>query len=314
MFHKSSRYYIAPEVWKGQYSNACDMWSMGVITFVMLYGYPPFHGQTRGGGECEKRIRMSIQKGFKPVVKSGYGAHFPRTIKRSEGARDFIAKLLQMDPAKRLTAEEALAHPWLAGKDASEEKFDPVVIKGLRDFSQVNRFKHAILENLVDSLEDEEVKKLRDQFAKMDTDGSGEVEISELAKIFTDLKPKEVKEIMNKLDMDGDGKLSISEFSVAFLNRKVSSQQERMYRVFQSMDLNGDGVLSKEEVSKALADKVTKQELDDILKQVTSAPIQPFHNYLIVIAQVDINGDGKIEYTEFLEAWQEVESKRYSVH
>eukprot|EP00954_Amorphochlora_amoebiformis_P011311 885958-Amorphochlora_amoeboformis.AAC.1 len=50
-------YYIAPEVWKGQYSNACDMWSMGVITFVMLFGYPPFHGQTKGGGECEKRIR-----------------------------------------------------------------------------------------------------------------------------------------------------------------------------------------------------------------------------------------------------------------
>jgi len=287
-------YYIAPEVWRGQYSNACDMWSMGVITFVMLFGYPPFHGQTRGGGECEKRIRKSIERGFNPVVKSGYGAHFPRAIARSKNAKDFIAKLLQMEPAKRMTAEEALQHPWIKG-DSASEKFDPLVVKGIKTFSSVNRFKHMILENLVESLDDEEVKKLREQFKTMDEDGSGEVEITELAKVLGNLKPKEVKKIMESMDVDKDGKISITEFSVAFLNRKISSQQERMWKVFQGMDLNNDGVLDKEEIAKALGDKgqLSKEEAVALMKQV------------------DKDGNGKIEYTEFLEAWHAAEAKKH---
>jgi len=288
-------YYIAPEVWQSKYSNACDIWSMGVITFVMLYGYPPFHGQTRGGGESDERIKRAIERGFQPVVKSGYGAWFPKAIKRTTGARDFIAKLLVKDPAKRLTAEEALHHPWLSGKEASAEKFDPLVVKSIKDFASANKFKNLILENLVHTLDDTEVKKLREQFKKMDSDGNGEVEIKELEKVFEGIDSEKVKEIMSGLDTDGDGKLSIEEFSMAFLNRKISSQQERMWQVFQSIDLNGDGMLDKEEVSKALCGKLSQKELTTLLDDI------------------DADGNGKISYDEFLEAWHKKESKKYSL-
>jgi len=91
-------YYIAPEVWEGKYASACDMWSMGVITFIMLYGYPPFHGQVPGKGQSDERIKQQIQKGFTPIVKEGFGQHFPARPKRSEASRKFIAKLLVSDP------------------------------------------------------------------------------------------------------------------------------------------------------------------------------------------------------------------------
>lgn len=56
-FHalRGTPYYIAPEVIQGHYNEACDMWSLGVIMFVMLFGYPPFHADSDAGtkkGTC----------------------------------------------------------------------------------------------------------------------------------------------------------------------------------------------------------------------------------------------------------------------
>merc|ERR1712146_464600 len=97
---------------------------------------------------------------------------------------------------------------------------------------------------------------------------------------------------MGSLDVDGDGKISVQEFSIAFMNRKVSSQQERMWKVFQKIDKNNDGVLDRNEIKQALASNVHSSELDKIIKEV------------------DKDGNGKIEYSEFLEAWRGVESKK----
>ena len=89
------------------------MWSLGVVMFVMLFGYPPFYAdQDKYGAETDERIFKLISHGFQPITKAGYGPHFPASIPCSDSAKDLIAKLLQMDPAKRWSAEEALQHPW----------------------------------------------------------------------------------------------------------------------------------------------------------------------------------------------------------
>jgi len=88
-------YYIAPEVLKRNYTSACDMWSMGVITYVLLFGRPPFNGSQRG-------ILKKIPQGFTPSAKAGLGAHFPLSPKRSKGAYDFIAKCLVLDPCQMM--------------------------------------------------------------------------------------------------------------------------------------------------------------------------------------------------------------------
>jgi calcium-dependent protein kinase len=99
-------FYAAPEVCSHppKFDDACDLWSMGVVTFVMLFGYPPFHD------ESDARILALVRKGFQPVVKPGWGAHFPAALPVSRAAMDFVARLMQTDIAKRMTAEEALSH------------------------------------------------------------------------------------------------------------------------------------------------------------------------------------------------------------
>jgi len=100
-------YYIAPEVLNKSYDEKCDMWSVGVITYILLSGTPPF------GGRNEKQIMANVQTGK-------FNFNNPAWNNVSENAKDFISKLLVMDPAKRMSAKEALKHVWLKALIASD--------------------------------------------------------------------------------------------------------------------------------------------------------------------------------------------------
>merc|ERR1719498_1856489 len=91
--------YVAPEVPKKSYTSQCDLWSMGVIVFVLLSGRMPFHG------ESEEQM-LDIKKAkytFKPEHWSNV----------SQSGHEFTKALLELDPAKLLTSKQALEHPWL---------------------------------------------------------------------------------------------------------------------------------------------------------------------------------------------------------
>lgn len=94
-------YYMAPEILNGSYDRSCDLWSVGVIAFVMLCGRPPFNGS-------------NDDKVFAKIKTGKYSMDTTHWHGISDDAKDFIRKLLQMDPIKRLTADEALEHPWVA--------------------------------------------------------------------------------------------------------------------------------------------------------------------------------------------------------
>lgn len=90
-------FYLAPEVLKEQYSGACDMWSVGVMAYILLVGRPPFVGETNSD------IMASIRRG-----------HFTfEGVQLSEGAQDFIKSLLKRDPRRRMPANKAMEHPWI---------------------------------------------------------------------------------------------------------------------------------------------------------------------------------------------------------
>jgi serine/threonine protein kinase len=111
--HKLSRvvgssYYVAPEVLKKSYTEACDLWSLGVIVYMLLSGAPPFYGKN------DEAIKSSI-------VHGEYS--FPHELFRdvSEDAMAFVSCLLSYSIEYRYTAEQALTHPWLKAHCAPEQ-------------------------------------------------------------------------------------------------------------------------------------------------------------------------------------------------
>jgi len=93
-------YYMSPEIFKGRYDRACDIWSIGIVTYVILCGYPPFNGSS------DKEVQGMTQNGRLQFAGNAW-------LTKSDDAVDFIKCLLERDPRKRLTAKEALIHPWI---------------------------------------------------------------------------------------------------------------------------------------------------------------------------------------------------------
>ncbi|KAM3621072.1 uncharacterized protein V6R79_005547 [Siganus canaliculatus] len=100
--------YVAPEVLAQKpYSKAVDCWSIGVITYILLCGYPPFYE------ENETRL-------FSKIMRAEYAFHSPFWDNISESAKDFIRNMMEKNPKKRFLTEEALRHPWIAGDAAND--------------------------------------------------------------------------------------------------------------------------------------------------------------------------------------------------
>lgn len=108
-------YYIAPDVLSKSYDKSCDLWSVGVIAYILLAGYPPFNGHNN------KEVYAAVQKGT---------YYFPREDWKdiSVGARDFVVKLMQTDPNQRMKVDQALRHPWLVKHIHLEESRDAVEV------------------------------------------------------------------------------------------------------------------------------------------------------------------------------------------
>ncbi len=97
-------YYMSPELLKGKYDQSCDVWSTGIVAYILLCGYPPFNGDT------DPDIFKAIKEAVFNFPSQAWGHISPE-------AKDFIKCLLRKDPRKRFTAEEALKHPWIRNLD-----------------------------------------------------------------------------------------------------------------------------------------------------------------------------------------------------
>ncbi|MES1910277.1 MAG: hypothetical protein MHM6MM_002902 [Cercozoa sp. M6MM] len=287
-------YYLAPEVLRGEYNESADLWSVGVVCFVMLFGFPPFFSDPRVTTVSpNKQIFRKIARGFCPQVRRGYGAWFPEGTPVSAAARDFISRLLVMDTAARLSADEALVHPWLTG-EATTTPLRTVVLKQLVQFNSKCRFKMAVVASFTDALSDEQLQDLRTTFEQMDADGDGTITRQEMCvhmkqALQRSLTDAELEKIFANADFDGDGGLSYEELCMVSVARRLEAKEDRLWRAFRQLDVDGDGRISPEELKAVCS---TQSEFSEFGAQVEA-----------LVKEVDTDGDGCVSFAEFLEAF-----------
>ena len=285
-----SSYYMAPEIIKRKYDEKCDLWSIGVILYILLTGRPPFDGND------DDEILENVKKG----VYDKWAYPFPLL---SAHAKDLIFKLLQYDPKKRLSAEEAIEHPWF--KTAEFKKKDKVntippelakeLIHNMTKYRSDNMLKCAVIAYLVHHITNtEECFEASKLFIKIDLNSDGRIEKHELVQGFEKywgISKEEAKEkvdlIFANIDTDFNGFIEYEEFVRAAVNSSIFMSQNYLKFAFNYFDRDSSGDITFEEIKKRFTQnsKNTNPKVDKELKEIFD--------------KIDINGDGSISFGEF---------------
>ncbi|KAL9678590.1 hypothetical protein QQ045_016437 [Rhodiola kirilowii] len=271
-----SAYYIAPEVLKRKYGPEVDIWSIGVMLYILLCGVPPFWAESEHG------IFNAILRGHVDFTSDPWPSISPQ-------AKDLVKKMLNSDPSLRLTAFEVLNHPWIKEDgEAPDTPLDNAVLDRLKQFRAMNKFKKVALRVIAGCLSEEEIMGLKTMFKGMDTDNSGTITMEELkqglAKQGTKLSEYEVKQLMEAADADGNGTIDYEEFIAATMHMNRMDREEHLYTAFQYFDKDNSGHITTEELEQALHEygMLEGRDINEIL------------------AEVDADNDGRINYDEFV--------------
>ncbi|CAD5111981.1 DgyrCDS1235 [Dimorphilus gyrociliatus] len=143
--------FMAPEVvdvWvenAWSYDKRCDLWSLGIILYIMLCGYPPFYASSCGKNDCGWEKGLACPTCQSELFKSIQGGHFKFPHEDwctvSQEAKDLISHLLVRDPHRRYTAKDVLDHPWIASKVAPVKQLQtPHVLQRNNSINQLEFF------------------------------------------------------------------------------------------------------------------------------------------------------------------------------
>jgi len=269
-------YYISPEVLAGNYDESCDIWSAGVILYILLSGYPPFNGNT------DLKI---IEK----VKKCAYSLETAEWKKVSESAKDLIKKML-CKPESRLTAAEILKHEWMLQAASANEEPLSLDYQSLKNFTNAQRLKKVALSVIASQLSEEEINELAEQFTKLDVNGDGVLTFEEMEAGLKGVDGKsrdEILRVIDTIDTDRNGTINYTEFVAAAMERSIYLRQDRLIDTFKLLDKDGNG-------------KITAEELKEVLGNDPSFK-HGIEYYKEMIKEADQNGDGTIDYGEFLD-------------
>ena len=235
-----SRYYTAPEVMRGEYGLKCDIWSLGVIMYVMLSGNIPF------AGDNTETVLANIQSGRFDLRDRVWKNISPSGV-------DFLQKLLVVEPQDRLSAEEALLHPWLFRTSPDTPGIiNQGVIESLTQYKPKNLFQTEICAILVKHLNPSKTSTLKATFMALDQEKTGFISLSELNQGLRssgyDLNSQQTEEILRNADFKKDGRINYSEFLAA----TTLLDEEVLWRAFRLFDVDNSGVITEENVQEAM--------------------------------------------------------------
>ncbi|XP_073151313.1 calcium-dependent protein kinase 26-like [Henckelia pumila] len=270
-----SPYYVAPEVLCKRYGPEADVWSAGVVLYILLCGVPPFWGETE-------------QEIFEEVLRGDIDFSSDPWPKISDGAKDLVKKMLVRDPKRRLTAHQVLCHPWVQVKGVAPDKpLDSAVLSRLTQFSAMNKLKKMALRVIAESLSEEEIAGLREMFKMIDTDNSGYITFEELKaglkRFGANLNEPEIHNLMKAADVDNNGTIEYGEFIAATLHLNKIYKEDHLFIAFSFFDKDGSGYITQDEL------QIACQQFG-----IEDAHLEE------MIQEADQNNDGQIDYNEFV--------------
>jgi len=264
--------YVAPEVLEKSYTSQCDLWSLGVIAFILLGGYMPFSGKD------EKLQMENIAQGkyvLKPEKWNGV----------SEQAKNFVKSVLRVDPNQRLTAEKALEHEWISRranpKDAGDVPYE--VIEALRQFGTASKFRRCCLGMMAWSLSNEERAEVRADFIRLDKNQNGTITLAELRQVMVDkyeIPDGETQNIFHALDTNGDEEIHYSDFLAAMVSTRIALHDDLLRHAFAKFDVDNSKFITVENLREILGD--SSGSVDELIQEA------------------DLVEDNKISYPEFV--------------
>jgi calcium-dependent protein kinase len=273
-------YYIAPEVLFEKYDEKCDIWSCGVIMYILLCGYPPFNG------ENDNEILNRIKTGKFVFPEEEWD-------NVSDEGKDLISKMLTFAPADRYSASQCLSHTWLTEHNKIRKvdiNFSIKALSNMKKFHAERKLQQAALTYIVNHLlSKEEKNELLELFQSFDKNGDGVLTKEEIYEGYKSIlgeveATKEVDRIMSEMDLDKNGSIDYNEFVMAATNRQKVLNKEKLEATFKMFDKDGNGSISLEEIRSIIGNNFSDQ------KALES-----------IINEVDSNGDGEISLSEFKE-------------
>ena len=266
-------YYIAPEVLTGIYNEKCDIWSAGVILYILLSGEPPFNG-------------INDQEIYKKIGKMKFNFPNERWGKITKEAIDLIQKCISPEE-NRLSAQEVLNHPWFNIINNIKCVNLDFGIETFIKYVNSNKLKKMVLTFIAARINYDEVKHLNDIFKAFDSNNDGTISFIELKEGIKKLHSKNISDddietIFTSMDTDRTGHIDYTQFLAASLDEKIYLTEKRLYEAFLALDTDGSGKIGRNEIKRIL-----NSENDDKIDEL--------------IKKIDKNGDGEIDYNEFLD-------------
>ena len=283
--------YMAPEVFEGKYDEKCDIWSCGVILYILVMEDYPFNGKD------DKEVIKKIKKG-----KYSFPDDFIE--KSSNELRELIAKCLTLDPSKRISAKDALNDKFFNLYNTSEY-FTHVTPAFLN--KTINNIKRYEIRNPLQELcftyfvhnypNQDDIILINRVFSKFNTSNDGKMTMEELKKglmkyLFKGKKSKAAAEkeatiIFNKLDKNGNGLIECEEFVRAGIDKKILKNKKVLKFMFDFLDKNRNGEISLEELKEVFRKEDGYDSKEDE-KHLTE-----------LIKSIDTDLNGQISFEEF---------------
>ena len=274
-----SPYYIAPEVLTTKYDEKCDIWSCGVILYILICGEAPFDGSDNS------EIFAKIKKGKFDFKKDAFN-------NVSSEAKDMITSMLKLKPQDRPKAAELLDHPWFKILDDTNKVCSKSLrenLNSLKNFRADLKMQQAVLSFMASQLTShEELEKLRETFQKLDKNGDGVLSKEEIVEGYKGIMEdeeaiQEANRIFDAVDVNHSGSIDYTEFIAATMNKQSAISKDSLRVAFNIFDKDGNG-------------KITLDEIQDVIGVQDGIDEESWQQ---IVKEIDENGDGEISFEEF---------------